>query len=1159
MNKQNLLTKQLLWLLPFVLLSGNLLAQVNEGQAVRQLPYDFHPGDLIDVRLQVTPPVGTTIWSVREMYPKRWDFVSATNAASTNAFTGELSFGPFTNDVAMTLVYSVASVQELTNSGVFNGEVVFDGATNVITGTTVLPSRNEWLFIGPQALEQGTVSGVAYGAGKWVASSSGWVTTLESDGRLTYPRVPRYFKDGWSRLAYVGGLFLLFGAGDNGAQMMISEDGFSWKVAQDEDGDTHPDPFAQSGGYVQSVAYGNGVYVAVGEHAYPEESQFAGAIFRSTNGYNWKRVFRLVEPSRHINAVAFADNRFMAVGDQGTLLTSTDGSSWGKIQPIHVSGDSGGPESVWMSTSLRGIGYGPAGWIIPTLYTPGGASVPGTSLRSADGVNWDALTGTGSGAAICWESFYADGKYWFSGVGDAYTTEDGASWTRLPAPFSAHPVGPVGHAPDGVSPQYLGAGDPSASLVSSPNGADWVFASPGVNAVWPCYLSVATYRNEWVVSSQGDSQPGQGTMPSDSPGNIWIPVNAGALNVRSAGGQWRRGNTDKEYADLLTTTNGLLAAGVDRDAKLFANFLVGSDYVLGTGVALPYLHRLVPESSYSYKGLNGRNFGYQFAKASFAQTLDGFDLYAETYFPGQSFPSVMNWGHFTSTNGIDWALRANGLNNVTKFPGIRGLAWGAGRFVAVSEGWLPETAGSTTGPLISANRIYTSINGEDYVPVDLSALAPGLKGEGLSGVAYANGQFTAIGNSGSILSSTDGLVWKSVRTSDGHPWNRVRYLDGTWAAVGNAGWVAFSTDGQNWTSKTSGTESDLTDIGHQNGRYMTVGKNAMVLLSLPVVPVITTQPQSRTNLAGTLATFTIGATGDEPITYQWRKGGTNIADGAYFSGTATTTLSINGVTSGDAAKYDVVVTNAGGSVNSLVATLTVISPSVLVTGITATATSELASLGRIAAHAVDGVYYDTAFWESVGVNQGFGTDPSPAITFDLRQVWSLDSYVIWNGHELAPSIKRMVVETALDGIKFTALGEVTLSKIAPQSETNLLNGVLARYVRFNILENGAGQVFPVVGDPTAWSLVAIDEVEFHGKLATVAPTQIVLQSPAFTPGMFRFDIFSAAGVTFDVERALSLTGPWINVGSVLIGSGGSGVFEDNSPPTGAGYYRAVLR
>jgi hypothetical protein len=57
--------------------------------------------------------------------------------------------------------------------------------------------------------------------------------------------------------------------------------------------------------------------------------------------------------------------------------------------------------------------------------------------------------------------------------------------------------------------------------------------------------------------------------------------------------------------------------------------------------------------------------------------------------------------------------------------------------------------------------------------------------------------------------------------------------------------------------------------------------------------------------------------------YRWRKGTTFLSDAGTLSGSQTATLFITNVAPGDAGNYDVVVTNAVGSVTSVVATLTV--------------------------------------------------------------------------------------------------------------------------------------------------------------------------------------------------------------------------------------------
>jgi hypothetical protein len=242
------------------------------------------------------------------------------------------------------------------------------------------------------------------------------------------------------------------------------------------------------------------------------------------------------------------------------------------------------------------------------------------------------------------------------------------------------------------------------------------------------------------------------------------------------------------------------------------------------------------------------------------------------------------------------------------------------------------------------------------------------------------------------------------------------------------------------------------------------------------------QPQSATNVVGTVATMGVTVTGDAPG-YRWQKDGAPLTDGGRISGAATVALTLTGVKSVDAGGYSVVITNVYGSVTSAVAMLTIQSV-VPVTGVLASATSELGpTYGRYASNAVNGITYDSNPWESVGVGQGFGNDPSPAITFDLGSVCAVDHAQIWNGHEAGPSVKRMLVETSSDGTTFTPVGNFTLTTISPASETIAFGRVTGRFVRFTILENASGQLFPVVGPPTAGTLVMIDEVGFYEYLA----------------------------------------------------------------------------
>ncbi|HEX5221189.1 MAG TPA: LamG-like jellyroll fold domain-containing protein [Verrucomicrobiae bacterium] len=90
-------------------------------------------------------------------------------------------------------------------------------------------------------------------------------------------------------------------------------------------------------------------------------------------------------------------------------------------------------------------------------------------------------------------------------------------------------------------------------------------------------------------------------------------------------------------------------------------------------------------------------------------------------------------------------------------------------------------------------------------------------------------------------------------------------------------------------------------------------------------PTIPTQPKSLALYEGRTAKFQITASGDTPLTYQWRRNNLNLSDGGNISGANTPSLTINNVSiAANAGDYDIVVGNIAGSVTSSVVTLTIV-------------------------------------------------------------------------------------------------------------------------------------------------------------------------------------------------------------------------------------------
>ena len=149
----------------------------------------------------------------------------------------------------------------------------------------------------------------------------------------------------------------------------------------------------------------------------------------------------------------------------------------------------------------------------------------------------------------------------------------------------------------------------------------------------------------------------------------------------------------------------------------------------------------------------------------------------------------------------------------------------------------------------------------------------------------------------------------------------------TVAATGNpVPTYQWRKDGANISGATNSTLA-LTGLTTESGAYTAVATNsvssvtsstATVLIKpfIPV-PVIVVQPISRTLASGGSTTLTVQATGQGPLTYQWRK------DGTAISGATSTELALSSVVSNSAGVYTVTVTNEGGTTTSSNATITV--------------------------------------------------------------------------------------------------------------------------------------------------------------------------------------------------------------------------------------------
>ena len=107
--------------------------------------------------------------------------------------------------------------------------------------------------------------------------------------------------------------------------------------------------------------------------------------------------------------------------------------------------------------------------------------------------------------------------------------------------------------------------------------------------------------------------------------------------------------------------------------------------------------------------------------------------------------------------------------------------------------------------------------------------------------------------------------------------------------------------------------------------YVAGWVNDTIRMGVSVTPAIMVQPQSSTNVVGSTVVLSVTAGGEGPLSYQWQFDGVDLTSNeSQFSGVNTAVLTISGVQGTNAGVYSVVVSSSEGSVNSAVATVTVL-------------------------------------------------------------------------------------------------------------------------------------------------------------------------------------------------------------------------------------------
>jgi predicted RecA/RadA family phage recombinase len=96
------------------------------------------------------------------------------------------------------------------------------------------------------------------------------------------------------------------------------------------------------------------------------------------------------------------------------------------------------------------------------------------------------------------------------------------------------------------------------------------------------------------------------------------------------------------------------------------------------------------------------------------------------------------------------------------------------------------------------------------------------------GVCHGNGLFVAVGGSGSVATSPDGINWTMRTAAASNTWRSVCYGNGLFVAVSTSGSgnrVMTSPDGITWTARTSAADNNWYSVCYGNGLFVAVSNS----------------------------------------------------------------------------------------------------------------------------------------------------------------------------------------------------------------------------------------------------------------------------------------------------------------------------------------------
>jgi len=637
------------------------------------------------------------------------------------------------------LGYSVDTRQLFVGNGTLNDGAPETGNTEILTEySDILNLANTYSFknsdagYNPQTGNARAVyNAVAYGNGVYVTVGTGGHILYSLDG-ITWVNTNSGTTSNLTTITYGSGTFVAGGA--NGT-IIYSTDGKVWQKSG-----------AVSYTTVNNIAFGNSLFVAV---------TLLGGIYTSSTGVTWTaRTSGVTTP---LNSVVFGSTKFVAVGSGGLILTSSDNTatSWSN-QTVG--------NSDLLGVNYQGSTFVATGKNNKALYSSDGTtwyrSLIDTFVAvTSDGTFGWAITSWGDVYKATTTSFayvasvasgienftniYNNGAGLFTvltGSGGIYTSSNGSTWTSRTSGVS---TGLNELYYDGTT--WVVVGD-SGVILTSTNGTTFTSRTSGVtNNLLSVYkLSTTT----WIavgVSGTIVTSPNATTWTTRSSG---VTVDLRSVTVANLGGGTYkaiavgRGGIGITSSDGLTWTTALSNSATDP---------TGASVSVGDLNQVMYLTFTAPNTTtYSYYiavGDNGRLLLSSNSTTWYTKTTYTVSDFQGIAYSGTYFYTVGDVGltYDVSQDASAWAANSIYYSANLLTPDVYSLATSGTYNVIVGQyGYTYHSTSQYKYFRQGTQQLYDTLNNVIYTT-----------------------QFVAVGASGQVSYSSDGIAWTSLSFSYG--------------------------------------------------------------------------------------------------------------------------------------------------------------------------------------------------------------------------------------------------------------------------------------------------------------------------------------------------------------------------------------------------------